>query len=145
MSLAVTNISAVGRFVLYLVVWSDNDVYTKVRKKWMYLYRAIDSDRNALDFLLTARRNAPAAERFLRKVILKAYTHNPRVINVDKPPAYPKAVEPLQKDEDLPERSKLRAVKYLNKMKIAVSDIRNAIEQLLKQVSLDISEYGRAV
>ena len=82
----------------------------------MYLYRAIDSDGNTLDFLLTARRNAPAAQRFLRKVLLNDYTQEPRVINVDKNPAYPKAVEQLQNDEDLPKRSKLRAVKYLNNL-----------------------------
>ncbi len=96
--------------------WKVDETYIKVRKKWMYLYRAIDSDGNTLDFLLTARRNAPAAERFLRKVLLNDYTQDPRVINVDKNPAYPKAIEKLQKDEDLPERSKLRAVKYLNNL-----------------------------
>lgn len=96
--------------------WKVDETYIKVRKKWMYLYRAIDSDGNTLDFLLTARRNAPAAERFLRKVLLNDYTQDPRVINVDKNPAYPKAFEQLQKDDDLPERSKLRAVKYLNNL-----------------------------
>ena len=62
------------------------------------------------------KRNAHAAKRFFRKVLLNDYIQEPRVINVDKNPAYPPAVEKLQKDEDLPERTKLRAVKYLNNL-----------------------------
>jgi len=42
------------------------------------------------------------------------HTHEPRVINVDKNPAYPPAVEPLQKEERIPEGKKTRQVKYLN-------------------------------
>ena len=109
--------------------WKVDETYIKVKKKWMYLYRAIDSDGNTLDFLLTARRNALAAQRFLRKVLLNDYTQEPRVINVDKNPAYPKAVEQLQNDEDLPKRSKLRAVKYLNNL---IEQDHRSIKRLTK-------------
>ncbi|MEO0377221.1 MAG: IS6 family transposase, partial [Cyanobacteria bacterium P01_A01_bin.17] len=59
--------------------WKVDETYIKIRGKWKYLYRAIDSDGNTLDFLLTARRNAHAAQRFLRKVLLNDYTQEPRV------------------------------------------------------------------
>jgi len=38
----------------------------------------------------------------------------PRVINVDKNAAYPPAVDDLKADEQLPETTELRQVKYLN-------------------------------
>lgn len=96
--------------------WKVDETYIKIRGKWKYLYRAIDSDGYTLDFLLTARRNAAAAERFLRKLLLNDHTQTPRVINVDKNPAYPPAFDQLQEDGYLPDGSKLRAVKYLNNL-----------------------------
>ncbi len=76
--------------------------------------RAVDSDGNTLDFLLSAKRDARAAERFLRKTLNASHTETPRVINVDKNAAYPPAVNELKADEQLPETTKLRQVKYLN-------------------------------
>lgn len=79
-----------------------------------YLYRAVDSDGNTLDFLLTARRNAKAAKRFFRKTILASHTQEPRVINVDKNAAYPKAIDEVKAEEELPLSVELRQNKYLN-------------------------------
>jgi len=39
---------------------------------------------------------------------------SPRVINVDKNPAYPPAVEQLKEEETLPNHTQLRQCKYLN-------------------------------
>ena len=94
--------------------WRVDETYVKIRKKWRYLYRAVDSDGYTLDFLLTAKRDAKAAKRFLAKALNAVHTHEPRVINVDKNPAYPPAVEQLQEEERIPEREKIRQVKYLN-------------------------------
>ncbi len=55
-----------------------------------------------------------SAERFLRKTLGASHTHFPRVINVDKHAAYPPAVDDLKADEQLPETTQLRQVKYLN-------------------------------
>ena len=35
--------------------WQVDETYVKVKKKWKYLYRAVDSKGNTIDFLLTAR------------------------------------------------------------------------------------------
>jgi transposase, IS6 family len=40
----------------------------------------------------------------------------PRVINVDKNPAYPRAVEDLKREETIRRRCRLRQCKYLNNM-----------------------------
>ncbi len=57
------------------------------------MYRAVDSEGNTLDFLLSARRNAKAAGRFFRKALRATHTQEPRVTNVDKNAAYPPAIE----------------------------------------------------
>lgn len=94
--------------------WRVDETYILVKRRWKYLYRAVDSEGNTLDFLLTAKRNAKAAARFFHKTLNAAHTQTPRVINVDKNAAYPPAIEQLQKDKTLPTRTKLRQVKYLN-------------------------------
>src|SRR4051812_19943407 len=80
----------------------------------MYLYRAVDSRGQTIDFLLSAKRDAEAAKRFFRKTLGQPHTVNPRTITVDKNPAYPCAVEQLKEGGELWRRSRLRQVKYLN-------------------------------
>ncbi|WP_250126738.1 IS6 family transposase [Chroococcidiopsis sp. CCMEE 29] len=94
--------------------WRVDETYVKVKGVWKYLYRAVDSAGNTLDFLLSAKRDAKAAERFFRKVLKARHTQSPRVITVDKNAAYPKAIETLKGDETLEEATQLRQKKYLN-------------------------------
>jgi transposase-like protein len=54
-----------------------------------YLYRALDSTGQTIDFLLTAKRDTAAAKRFLCRAIDASGNPMPRVVNVDKNPAYP--------------------------------------------------------
>jgi transposase-like protein len=65
-------------------------------------------------FLLSAKRDAAAAKRFLSKALGQPHTVNPRSITADKNPSYPKAVAEMKKDAELWRRSWLRQVKYLN-------------------------------
>jgi transposase-like protein len=46
--------------------------------------RALDSQGETLDFLLSTSRDAEAAERFFRKVLEARHTASPRVIMVDQ-------------------------------------------------------------
>src|SRR5262249_19605568 len=41
----------------------------KIKGKWAYLYRAVDTEGHTIDFLLTPQRDQDAAEAFLRKAI----------------------------------------------------------------------------
>ena len=79
-----------------------------------YLYRAVDSTGQTIEFLLTARRDAAAAKRFLAKAIEASGNAMPRVMNMDKNPAYAAAVEALKVEGALPRRVLLRQCKYLN-------------------------------
>src|ERR1700719_112349 len=49
--------------------WRVDETYVRVKGKWVYLYRAVDSSGATIDFLLSAKRDAAAAERFLAKAL----------------------------------------------------------------------------
>jgi transposase, IS6 family len=93
-----------------------DETYIKVKGEWKYLYRAINSDGNTIDFLLTAQRDTKAAKRFLQKALRQNHSSTPRVINTNKDKAYPKAIKELKESRLLPESVEHRAVKYLNNL-----------------------------
>jgi transposase, IS6 family len=96
--------------------WRVGETYVKIKGEWMYLYRAVDSDGNTVEFMLSPTRDAVSAKRFLRKALRTRHTVPPRVINVDRNPAYPKAVVKLKKKGTLSPGCELRPVKYLNNL-----------------------------
>jgi IS6 family transposase len=46
-----------------------DETYVKIKGHWTYLYRAVDSPGQTIDFLLSAKRDAGAAKRFFRKAL----------------------------------------------------------------------------
>ncbi len=121
--------------------WRVDETYIKIKGTWTYLYRAVDSDGNTLEFLLSPTRDAEAAERFFVKALHSSASSTPqarpveeqveeptmaadpnptpsapRVINVDKNAAYPKAIADLKAAGILPAAVELRQVKYLNNL-----------------------------
>ena len=59
--------------------WHIDETYIKVRGRWMYLYRAIDSNGDTVEFWFSERRNLTAAKQFLRKA-LKRHGRPERVV-----------------------------------------------------------------
>ena len=49
--------------------WRVDETYVRVKGRWCYLYRAIDSAGATIDFLLSAFRDADAAKRLFRKAL----------------------------------------------------------------------------
>jgi IS6 family transposase len=74
----------------------------------------VDSTRQTIDFLLTAKRDAAAGKRFFRKASRSSCNPIPRVINVDKNAAYPAAMRTLKREGVLLRQVRLRQCKYLN-------------------------------
>jgi transposase, IS6 family len=109
--------------------WRVDETYIEVKGVWKYLYRAVDSEGNTLDFMLSAKRDGKAAARFFREVVRAPHTQAPRVINVDKNAAYPVAAEALNEDETVDVKIELRQVKYLNN--VVEQDHRN-IKRIVK-------------
>jgi IS6 family transposase len=55
-----------------------DETYIKVKKVWMYLYRAVDSVGSALEFLLSAAHDAKAAKCFFVKAPYSGSSHGMR-------------------------------------------------------------------
>ncbi|MBW4444152.1 MAG: DDE-type integrase/transposase/recombinase [Plectolyngbya sp. WJT66-NPBG17] len=108
---------------------------------WKYLYRAVDSMGNTLDFMLSAKRDGKAATRFFRKVLKAEHTQKPRVITVDQNAAYPVAIETLKADETLAAETELRQSKYMNNIPIAGSSPHQAIDQA--HDGIRVIQYGK--
>ncbi|MBD1820967.1 IS6 family transposase [Cyanobacteria bacterium FACHB-DQ100] len=81
--------------------WRVDETYIEIRGEWKYLYRAVDSEGNTVDFMLSAKRDGKAAARFFRKVLGAKHTQIPRVITVDKNAAYPVAMDELKQEKTL--------------------------------------------
>ncbi len=94
--------------------WRVDETYIKVKGEWLYPYRAVDSEGQTVEFWFSAQRDAAAAQAFFEKALGASHTLTPRVINVDKNAAYPKAIETLKAQNQLPPACELRQVKYLN-------------------------------
>ena len=109
--------------------WRVDETYIEVKGKPKYLYRAVDSEGNTIDFLLSAKRDAKAAKRFFRKTLKAIHTCCPRVVTVDKNAAYPKAIDELTQKQELPKQVQLRQKKYLNNI---VEQDHRGIKRLVK-------------
>ena len=94
--------------------WRVDETYIKVKGKWKYFYRAVDSNGDTIDFMLSAKRDRKAAKRFFNKALSSDHNQIPRVITVDKNPAYPPAIDELKNDKILPKNVGIRQIKYLN-------------------------------
>jgi transposase-like protein len=46
-----------------------DETCVKVVKEWKYLYRAVDSAGSTIEFMLSAKRDVPAAKRSFKKVM----------------------------------------------------------------------------
>ena len=91
-----------------------DETYIKVGKAWKYLYRAVDKEGNTIEFMLSAKRDLPAAKRFFNKMMRADHRRLPFSISVDKHTSYPDAFTSSQAEKVLPQDCKLRRVKYLN-------------------------------
>jgi transposase-like protein len=94
--------------------WRVDETYIKIKGKWNYLYRAVDKEGDTIDFYLSVHRDQLAAARFFKKALGADHNEVPRVINVDKNPSYPPAVDSAKKAGYLPDETELRQVKFLN-------------------------------
>jgi transposase-like protein len=56
--------------------WRVDETYLRVKGRWVYLYRAVDSRGQTIDFRLSTKRDAAAARRFFRKALGQPHTVN---------------------------------------------------------------------
>ena len=78
--------------------WRVDETYIRVKGRWCYLDRAIDSTGATIDFLLSALRDADAAKRLFRRAMADRSHPQPRVINTDLAPIYSSGIADIKKD-----------------------------------------------
>lgn len=92
--------------------WRMDETYIKLNGKWVYLYRAVDSQGDTIDFLLRARRDTAAAKAFFRK----AFKNNglPEKVILDKSGSNKAALDAFNVGLEKDYQIQVRQVKYLN-------------------------------
>jgi transposase-like protein len=107
------------------VSWRMDETYIKIKGVWRYLYRAVDKDGKTVDFLLTAKRDKPAAKRFFEKAIRQH--GDPEKVTMDKSGANKAAIDEINNDRESP--IEVRQIKYLNNI---VEQDHRAIKRVTK-------------
>ena len=92
--------------------WRMDETYIKVNGCWVYLYRAVDSLGNTIEFLLRKHRDAGAAKAFFRNAF--KYNDRPEKIVIDKSGSNISALKAANKALPEDKQIEVRQVKYLN-------------------------------
>jgi transposase-like protein len=95
--------------------WRVDETYVKIKGRWTYLYRAVDSEGKTVDFLLRAKRDVAAAKAFFRRTF-KTQGRLPRAITLDGYQASHRAAREFLGEHRRGKRTNLRSSKYLNNL-----------------------------
>jgi len=68
------------------------ETYVKAGAEWKCLYRAVDSNGDAIEFMLSAKRGVSAAKRFFKKLPRADHRRLPFTIGTDKHALHPKVI-----------------------------------------------------
>jgi len=65
----------------------------QARRRWTYLYRAVDQHGQVIDVLASTRRDQAAARRFFTAAL--SHGRRPVEVTADKAPVYPRLLDEL--------------------------------------------------
>jgi transposase-like protein len=74
--------------------WHVDETYVKVNGAWRYVYRAVDQHGQVIDVLVSVRRDADAARRFLHRA-LSTLKVKPTEVVTDAAAVYPAVLDEL--------------------------------------------------
>ena len=94
--------------------WRMDETYLKIKGKNAYLYRAVDSKGNTIDFFVSEHRDKDAAKKFFKKALKALHNQQPRVITTDKYAATEIAIHEMIYASTLSPGTTIRKIKYLN-------------------------------
>ena len=109
--------------------WRVDETYVRVKGRWCYLYRALDSPGATMDFVLSGVRAAAAAQRLFRKALTNPSHPQPRGINTAQARLYGAAMSGVKKEGILRGRCRHRSVQYVNN---SVAQDHRAIKRRVK-------------
>lgn len=96
--------------------WHVDETYIQEKGRWIYLYRAVDGQGQAVEFLLSAKRDTVAALRFFQRALRSPHNGVPRVLVVDRAPSYPSALIQLRREGHLSSAVQLITGRGLNNL-----------------------------
>lgn len=97
--------------------WRMDETYIKVKGQWVYLYRVVDKFGKTLDFMLSERRNKPAAIKFFARAM--EVNGLPRKIVIAKSAANTEGIKDINrilKRFGCPVPIEMVRIKYLNNL-----------------------------
>ena len=94
--------------------WHMDETFVKIAGRWLYLFRAVDSNGQTVDFYLSEKRDREAAKCFLKRALANPDNRVPHVFARDKLRSYPAAIRELQREGHLPHRCRHRTRRYAN-------------------------------
>jgi transposase-like protein len=78
-----------------------DETFVRIAGRWMYLFRAVDSGGQTVDFYLSETRDREAAKCFLKRALANPDNRAPHVFARDRLRSYPAAIRELQNEGQL--------------------------------------------
>ena len=103
-----------GKLKYTTTTWHMDEAFVRIAGRWVYLFRAVDSHGDTVDFYLSETRDREAAKTFLQKALSNPDNRTPHMLCMDKCRIYPAAIRDLQAEERFPLRCQRRTKRYAN-------------------------------
>src|SRR6201997_946448 len=103
-----------GQVKLKSSTWHMDETFVRIAGRWLYLFRAVDSHGQSVDFYLSETRDREAAKCFLKKARANPDNRLPRVFARDGLRSYPAAIREMQSEGQLRPRCRHRTRRYSN-------------------------------
>ena len=81
--------------------WHMDETFVRIAGRWMYLFRAVDSGGQTVDFYLSETRDREAAKNFLEQALATPDNRPPHVLARDGLRSYPAAIRDLHAEGQL--------------------------------------------
>jgi transposase, IS6 family len=94
--------------------WHMDETFIRIAGRWVYLFRAVDSRGQTVDFYLSETRDREAAKLFLKKALANPDNMPPYVFARDGLRSYAAAIRELQSDGQLHRSCQQRTRRYCN-------------------------------
>jgi len=81
--------------------WHIDESFVQIAGRWMYLFRAVDSSGQTVDFYLPETQDQEAAKCFLKRALANSDNRLPHVFARDRLRSYPAGIRELQQEGHL--------------------------------------------
>ena len=94
--------------------WHVDETYVRIAGRWLYLFRAVDSSGQTVDFYLSETRDREAAKIFLKRAMANPDNRPVHVLTRDGLRSYPAALRELKKEGHVERGCRQRTKRYSN-------------------------------